>query len=308
MHSKKTSKNAPETISQAQRERLAYLEMKAWFAGELRRPDIEARFGVKPAAASRDLTAYREAAPDNLEYDTANRCYRPTAAFEPLFAFESDRVLAWFAQGFGDGLEPRPRRPAPFEGPGNPCVPDLEILAWVGRALCSGRALKIQYLSVSSGKASREIVPVALADSGNRWHVRAFDRRNRRFSDFVLRRIVRAEILEGETAEGERLAADEQWARMVELEMVPHPSARWSEGIEADYAMRNGALRVKTRAATAGYFLRRWNVDCSPDHRLDPSSHHLWLRNQETLYGVESAAAMAPGRGSNEHENNEGTV
>lgn len=57
-------------VSQTQRERLAYIELRVFFVGEVRRPDIEARFGIKPAAASRDLTAYKELAPDNLEYDT----------------------------------------------------------------------------------------------------------------------------------------------------------------------------------------------------------------------------------------------
>ena len=102
-------------------------------------------------------------------------------------------------------------------------------------------------------------------------------------------------------ADEETLAADEQWARMVDMELVPHPRAAWHEGIAADYDMVEGVLRVKTRAALAGYFLRRWNVDCSPEHALDPAEHHLWLRNQETLYGVESAA-LAPGRGNTEQE------
>jgi hypothetical protein len=291
-----TSKADSIDVSQSQRERLAYLEMRAWFAGEVRRPDIEARFGVKPAAASRDLTAYRDIAPDNLEYDTAARCYRPTADFNPVFGFSADRVLSWLLSGFGDGLDPRPKKPAPCEGPGNLRVPDLDILAAVSRALCTGRVLKISYLSLSSGRASRVIVPVALADTGLRWHVRAYDRQNDRFSDFALRRIAKAEILDERAGEGETLEADEQWARMTDMELVPHPDARWPEGIEADYGMEDGVLRARSRAALAGYFLHRWQVDCTPDHTLDPAEHHLWLRNPETLYGVGSAA-LAPGRG-----------
>ena len=54
-------------FAQAQRERLAFLELRAFFTGELRRSDIEARFGIKPAASSRDLALYREIAPENLE-------------------------------------------------------------------------------------------------------------------------------------------------------------------------------------------------------------------------------------------------
>ncbi len=282
------------TLSQAQRERLAFLEMRVYFTGELRRSDIEARFGIKPAASSRDLSAYRELEPGNLVYDITARCYRPSKAFKPLFAFSSDRVLAWLLQGFGDGLELKLRKATPCEGPGNLVRPDLAILSTVTRAMVAKRAIKVSYLSLSSGPSSRELVPVALADNGLRWHVRAFDRANARFGDFVLTRIAKAKELDGPAAEGELLLADEQWARIVDLEVVPHPGIRWAKAIEADYAMHDGVLRLRTRAALAGYLLRRWSIDCSANHSLDPAAHHLWLRNPQTLYGVESAV-FAPG-------------
>lgn len=59
--------------------------------------------------------------------------------------------------------------------------------------------------------------------------------------------------------------------------------------------MKQGVLRIKARAALAGYVLRRWSVDSTPNHRLDPASHHLWLRNPQSLRGVDSAV-LAPGR------------
>nr|WP_226983857.1 WYL domain-containing protein [Acidithiobacillus ferrooxidans] len=49
---------------------------------------------------------------------------------------------------------------------------------------------------MSSGLTNREIVPFALADSGSRWHVRAFDRRKGEFRDFVLTRIADARVYE----------------------------------------------------------------------------------------------------------------
>lgn len=281
-------------LSQSQRERIAYLELKAYFAGELRRADIEERFGVKPAAATRDLTAYRQLAPANLTYDALGRCYRPAKTFKPLFAFSADRVLAWLLHGFGDGLDLKLRKAAPCEGPGNLVHPDLGILATVTRAMCAQRALKVNYLSLSSGASSRELVPVALADNGLRWHVRAFDRSRSRFGDFVLSRITKAAELDDQVDEHELLGADEQWARIVDLELAPHPGVVWPKAVEADYGMDGGVLRIKSRAALAGYVLRRWSIDSSPDHRLDPASHHLWLRNPQTLYGVESAN-LAPG-------------
>jgi len=283
-------------MSQTQRERLAFLELRAFFTGELRRGDIEARFGVKPAAASRDLSLYREIAPGNLDYDPAGRCYRPTEAFEPVHEFHAERVLAWLLQGFGDGLDLDLKQAAPCEGPGRLIKPDLGRLAMITRAMCARRALQISYLSLSSGPSRREIVPVALADNGLRWHVRAYDRGRERFADFVLTRIAKVRMIEGEVAEREMLQSDEQWARIVDLELAPHPGIAQPKAIEADYGMQGGVLKVKARAALAGYVLRRWSIDSTADHRLDPSSHHLWLRNPQTLYGVESAA-FAPGRG-----------
>jgi hypothetical protein len=280
--------------SQAQRERLSFLELRAFFTGELRRSDIEARFGIKPAASSRDLALYKELAPENLIYDLARRCYKPEAKFAPIFELKSDRVLAWLLQGFGDGLDLGLKRTVPCEGAGQLMFPDLNILGEITRSICSKKALVIDYLSLSSGLKKREIVPVALADNGLRWHVRAFDRMRGRFGDFVLTRITSAQIKEGVVGEDQSLIADDQWARMVEIELVPHPGVAHPAAVEADYGMSNGVLRIKTRAALVGYFLRRWSVDSSENHSLDPKVHHLWLSNPQTLYGVESAT-LAPG-------------
>jgi hypothetical protein len=280
--------------SQAQRERLAFVELRAFFTGELRRSDIEARFGIKPAASSRDLALYKEIAPDNLVYDLVRRCYRPAAKFSPIFELNSDRVLAWLLQGFGDGLDLGLKRTVPCEGAGQLIFPNLNILGEVTRCICSKQALEIDYFSLSSGQKKREIVPVALADNGLRWHVRAFDRDRGRFGDFVLTRITGARIKEGNVPEEQLLISDDQWTRIVDMELVPHPGVAYPTAVEADYGMCNGVLRIKTRAALAGYFLRRWSVDSSEEHCLDPQSHHLWLRNHQTLYGVESAT-IAPG-------------
>lgn len=286
--------SAPDQLSQNQKERLAFIELKLYFSGELRRSDIEARFGVKPAAASRDLALYREWAEQNIEYDNLARCYRPTRAFEPLFPFQPDRVLSWLSQGFGDGLELKLKAVAPCDGSGQLFRPDLAILSALTRALCAQQALTIDYLSLSSGPKTRDVVPVALADNGLRWHLRAYDREHQRFGDFVITRITRVQTLPGSPGGHECLLADEQWMRMVDMELVPHPGLRWPDAVAADYSMSDGVLRLKTRAALAGYVLRRWSVDTSPDHSLDPSSHHLWLSNSQTLYDVESAA-LAPG-------------
>ena len=66
-----------------------------------------------------------------------------------------------------------------------------------------------------------------------------------------------------------------------------------------DYGMQGGALHMKLRAATAGYILRKWSVDCSPDHRLRGPEYRLWLKDHLAIYGVRNAV-LAPGYASPE--------
>lgn len=287
--------DAPPSL--AQRERLAYLELRAWFTGELRRADLETRFGIGPAASTRDLAAYRALAPDNLIYDPVARCHRPAPGFRPLFPPEPDRVLTWLSHGFGDGLPVAGRIAPPCEVATALVRPDLPRLAALTRAICQQQAVAIDYLSPASGPSSRTIVPLALADNGQRWHLRAHDRQRGRFIDFVLTRIAAVQALNGPAAAvaaHERLAADAHWQRLLTLDLRPHPALAWPAAIAADYGMADGRLRLEVRAAMAGYVLRRWSVDCSPDHRLDARSHPLWLANTAVLDGVDGAL-LAPG-------------
>lgn len=147
---------------------------------------------------------------------------------------------------------------------------------------------------MSSGESERVIVPFALVDTGLRWHVRAFDRKSGEFRDFVITRIEVPVLLDEEPKTNERSDNDIQWTRIVELEFVPHPRLSRPEIIRMDYAMKDGSIRMRVRAAVAGYMLLRWSVDCSPNHSLQEEQYRLWLSDPLALYGVENAK-LAPG-------------
>ena len=76
--------------------------------------------------------------------------------------------------------------------------------------------------------------------------------------------------------------------------MTPNPGVENPEAIEADYQMKVGMLVLDMRSPLVGYALRRWAVDCTSEHVFNPKVHHLFLKNPQTLYGVESAS-LAPG-------------
>lgn len=283
------------TLSVPQRDRLAFIELLVCFMGEIRRQDLVSRFGIQSAAATRDLSIYQRLAPGNIDYDPREKAYVLGLDFKPLFQFPPERVLAWITQSFGDGEPAQLRSWLAADIPARLTQPDLMTLSVVTRAIHQQTPLHMQYHSITAGQTDREIVPLALIDNGLRWHVRAFDRLKQEFRDFVITRIKSPKILRGDTVlPHERSDQDIQWTRIVELELVPHPDQPHPEITEMDYGMTDGHLRMRLRAATAGYVLRCWSVDCSPDHSLTSPEYRLWLKDALTLYGVKNAI-LAPG-------------
>ncbi len=277
----------------SQVERLSFIEARLFFLGELRRADIAKRFSGAAIQASRDLAVYKELARDNLVYDFQAKRYLPGEKFKLIFRHTPERVMYWLKSGLGDGL-PHPQG-LPTDAVESLGLPRLAELAVVTRAIYRRQVLEMTYVSLSSGKADRQIVPHALVDNGQRWHVRAYDRANARFADFVITRISKATVLDaGDPADHERAEADEQWNRTVDLKLIPHPKLAHKNAVEADYGMRSGALLVKCRAAVAGYALRRWGVDCSPGHDLIGAEFQLALASPNVLASIDSAI-LAPG-------------
>jgi predicted DNA-binding transcriptional regulator YafY len=125
--------------------------------------------------------------------------------------------------------------------------------------------------------------------------VRAFDREKEEFRDYVLTRMENPVVLEDSPAKREeRAESDTQWSRVIDLALVPHPDHPRPELVKMDYGMKEGVLKLKVRAANAGYMLRRWAVDCSPKHELPYIDHPLWLPDPLALYGANNAQ-LAPG-------------
>ena len=292
-----------EKLSQPQRERLLYIDFRVNFLGTIRRNNLEQRFGIKAAASTRDITQYRDIAINNLEYDTKAKVYTRSNQFKPLFEHSIDYALSVLCHGFGG--DPATSSTGLLSACVQPMAlnkPSLEVLSVLSRAIHLKKVIKTTYTSTSSGKKKREIIPFSLINTGHRWHVRAYDRRRDRFSDFVLTRFSRPEIIESIIQPHEKLESDIQWNRIVEMEIVPHPHLKYKESVELDYSIsKGGFLDVGIRAALSGYFLRYWNIDCTEDNSLrskdekEGREYQLWLNNpQQALYKVKNAL-LAPG-------------
>ena len=82
------TQEAIDDLSQKQRDRLAYVEFRLWFLGDVCRRDLMERFGIAPAVATRDFTAYRDLAPQNINFDGRRKVYVPSEHFAPVFEHE----------------------------------------------------------------------------------------------------------------------------------------------------------------------------------------------------------------------------
>ena len=284
--------NPLSALSAAQRLRLAFIEFRVWFYGEVARKHVLERFEIATAAGTRDLMLYKQLAPNNVSYDQKHYRYLPT--FSPLFQHDADKVLAALTAGVSAADTGRSSETISHAAPKRLNQPTLDTLATVTRAIHAGQVLSLTFLSMKKGPGKRIIVPHSLVDSGLRWHVRAFDRKRAEFRDFVVTRIEAPTLVDEEPKANERPDNDIQWTRIVELDLVPHPRLARPEIIKMDYGMTDGSIRMRVRAAVAGYMLLRWSVDASPNHSLTEEQYRLWLSDPLALYGVENAK-LAPG-------------
>ncbi|WP_305810713.1 helix-turn-helix transcriptional regulator [Photobacterium leiognathi] len=283
-----------DNLSYAQKQRLAYIDFRLMFVGHFSRSEVVEHFKMGLSNATRDINVYKELAGSNLVYDNAEKRYFQTDSFKPLFDYDAQKALMKLTHHLSDSLEALTDFKFPFEAPSQLSVPDIYTIATLTQAAINQRAVKIDYISLESGESSREIMPHTIVDNGLRWHIRAYDTKSNEFRDFVITRITNAKFSDTKVESHQDKMADNQWLRIVPLELVPHPSnIKYPKAIELDYNMSEGVLHLEVRAAVAGYLLRKLNVDCSSQASLESPEHQLWLRNSPTLYGVDNLQLAA---------------
>lgn len=268
--------------------RLKFIDFELLFCGSISRKKLIDEFGIQTAGATRDLSKYKDMAPENLLYDHVNRTYYATENFEPIFDHDPNTALTYFMdKNINIRCETstilRPLR--------------RSIVSQITRAINNGNVIELTYHNPKTGTKERYFIPHSFVNDGLRWHVRGFCRLRQNFIDLVISRIENIKMLDDDVdVTIEAISEDRQWNRYVDLEIVPHPEVKHKTAIEYEHQMENGALTVEVRAAVAGYFLRGWNIDCSEQHTLNPVEHTLWLRNTAALYGVGNLI-IAPGYG-----------
>lgn len=274
---------ALDALTHAQRERLAFIDFNLQYFGQVARADLIQRFQTGLAACTRDLASYKELVPQNLVLSHTTKSYHRLESFKPLFKHNAESILSALCRGFGDGLSSNIQPSSYCQDATRLIHPNSETIATIMRAITSKLALKCQYTSLTSGTTSKELIPHSIVNNGTRWHVRAFDRSNQQFRDFVTTRIECPKILQPLTKPEESADKDTQWHTIYDIILTPHPKLKYPKAIELDYAMDNGQIKLEVRAALLGYLLRQWNVDCTEQGTLNGNIYQLHLSNKSQL-------------------------
>ncbi|WP_233219363.1 WYL domain-containing protein [Photobacterium sp. GB-3] len=275
-----------DKLNYAQRERLVFIDFCLEYYGVVARADLVQQFQTGLASCSRDLTLYRELAPNNAELVHQTKQYVRTDNFTPLFSHDADQALNQLIKRHGASLQGNDSQVC-FDAV-RLTQPKQSIVAALMRAIHNSQAIQCRYHSLSSGAGNRTIVPHAIINNGHRWHVRAFDRKTNSFRDFVCSRFTKVENSATPPKTNESSNFDDAWNTIINLEIGAHPQIKHPKAIELDYEMTQGKLKIEVRSALVGYLLTQWNVDCSENGSLNAAQYQLHLKNTDVLSGLES--------------------
>ncbi|MGE0148027.1 MAG: WYL domain-containing protein [Parvibaculaceae bacterium] len=276
------------------RRRLEFIDFRLFWDGRFNRSDLAHAFGISPQQASTDIAQYEKIAPENLQYDRAEKVYRRAESFAPAFIGETiERYLlqlvaienrwmraedTWFHTTPSVEVITLGRRPT-----------DPTVLLRVLDAIRNGLEIDIEYASLTgSVRPSRAIAPHALSHSAGRWYVRSWSREHNDFRDYNLNRI-------GAVTDQRPAAIDPkldfEWVHSINLVIVPNPelSAERQAAVAAEHAMTEGRLTRPCRLSLSFYLMSEYNLDVEPGV-LKPEKQQIILENRDE---VSQARALA---------------
>jgi WYL domain len=282
-----SSRNSGAALRWSVERRLALIEERLFWLGEVNRTDLVRRFGVSLAQASADIARYLARAPEGVSYDKQAKRYIAEASFRPVLgppdAARFLGELRLVAAGLLPAEETLLGSVPPFDAAPVPeRKVDPLVLRAVLHAIRRARALDVAYQSMSRPEPMRRVIePHALAHDGFRWHARAFDHETHAFRDFVLGRMSRPKPGAPATSRAED---DRDWHDVIALKIAPHPrlTSAQAKAIALDYGIAGATATIRVRRALLFYALRRLGLDVAPDARA-PHQQHIVLVNRDEI-------------------------
>jgi hypothetical protein len=273
--------------------RLAFIESRLFWLGDVNRPAVVERFGVSMSQASTDIARYLALNGGNVTYDKSAKCYVALADFRPVLTTPDALRLLGELRLVEVGLLPVEQTMLGFVPPFDATpLPqrkiDADVLRSVLQAIRGRGAIDALYQSMSRPERSRRLIePHALAYDGFRWHVRAYDRESKQFRDYVLGRLAKPRL---RGAAESRADDDDDWHAHVDLLIGPHPelTLAQSRAVALDYGMTDERATLSVRRALLFYALKRLGLDHDPQARPANIQQIVLLNRDEVAQFVRS--------------------
>ena len=263
-------------------ERFAFLEMLAFWMGEVRNKNLEKQFNITRQQAYKDFALFQALHPDHLiKLDKA--CYIFADDKQPhYFDGSLDDFVLWLETGhfatstplfnaFASRLKLPERRVS------------RRIVAALVQAIQQRLRIDVNYISLSNPEEEGRIFsPHSIVKAGSRFHVRGYCEKAKAYRDFVLSRFREEVQVEGPSPYS--IEQDVAWQTNITLILSPDPrlSAAQSQVLAHDFQMEDGQLHISTRAALADYLLKEMQVNTK---YLDgkPEAQQLVLVNRDDI-------------------------
>lgn len=249
-------------------ERMLFIDFRLRFIGTISRRDISEQFGIMDAAATREISDYRELAEANVKYSHKLRANAILDTYKPVFDISAEKALSMLGNGFNKNLlfeDPL----APYQRVGIfPTRLDVDLVAKITRAMSAKVGVKCRYLTSNSDNTGyRTLFPTAIFYDGKTWMFRAFHKESEGFKNFHFIRLDATEILEDEPAPHHAtIEADGDWNTKLPLTLKLHPNLtdRKEIVVRNDFGLDDkDEFTYFERAALIYYLIENWSIDVS---------------------------------------------
>ncbi|MFA7098261.1 MAG: WYL domain-containing protein [Gammaproteobacteria bacterium] len=248
------------------RERFEFIETRLFWGNGITAILISNIFGISRQAAQKTIDDYRSLFPGQIEYNGSRKRHEPTKSFEPHFIRLNPLYFLDYLRG--QSLAEYYREESEWSDitvtdvdrllrPEIPTQPIKKVLY----GLLHQKVVSIDYHKKDLEKGGLTIRPISanhIVFADNRYHVRGYCHLKKAYRDFVLTRIVYAEILEGE--EWVSTSEDKEWNEFIELKYKPNPELAESirKSILQNYEYKeSGIRRIRCRKAIAYYINKK---------------------------------------------------
>lgn len=292
-----TINSLSEQLSSATRaERIAFIDFKVKYEGQIIRTDITDEFGISEAIASKDINEYKVITNDlNLIFNKGARTNLiNTETYQPLIKINAKTALEMLFEGFCRNKIRETNSHLYMRGCNDTVELPEDTVSIITRAIHQKHKVKCTYISGnSSNHDERELEPTSVYFDGLNWVFRAYDvnldPEKSRFKSFHFSRV--KEVASTNIPSKNTVNNDSEWNTILPIQLVLHPELKEKDKIalRLDFGIPENSdeLVITEKIVLAWSLLDRWKVDTN----ITPIPYpcfNFHLKNADVLKYIDS--------------------